>query len=244
MARAIDAEEYMGLLKEQYLHHEALGNNQIAKAWQGAMQLLYDMPTLTQPNEWVSRVRELDELYTKLQIVTGFTAEQLLEMFAAGYTLEKADHSKDFVEMANLAEAVPQTEPLTIEQLREMGGQPVYMPDTNCWALVTQNAFCPILTFPDGEKCSVYDWYEQVGPVYRRPPEAKDNNVPTNEPLTIEELREREDPVWCVCKTVEGFEGFWCLCNHGYILTPARQIFDVKEIPHWGFYRRPPKGEA
>lgn len=67
---------------------------------------------------------------------------------------------------------------------------------------------------------------------------------PPNEPLTIEQLREMEDPVWCVCKTVEGFEGFWCLCNHGYILTPARQIFDVKEIPHWVFYRRPTEGEA
>lgn len=65
-----------------------------------------------------------------------------------------------------------------------------------------------------------------------------------NEPLTLEQLREMEDPVWCVRKTVEGFEGFWCLCNHGYILTPARQIFDVKEIPHWVFYRRPPEGEA
>ncbi len=67
--------------------------------------------------------------------------------------------------------------------------------------------------------------------------------TPPNEPLTIEQLREMEDPVWCVRKTVEGFEGFWCLCNHGYILTPARQIFDVKEIPHWVFYRRPPEGE-
>ena len=44
----------------------------------------YFTPTLTPPNEWVNRVRELDELYTKLQIVTGFTAEQLLEIFAAG----------------------------------------------------------------------------------------------------------------------------------------------------------------
>jgi len=67
--------------------------------------------------------------------------------------------------------------------------------------------------------------------------------TPPNEPLTLEQLREMEDPVWCVCKTVEGFEGFWCLCDHGYILTPARQIFDVKEIPHWVFYRRPPEGE-
>lgn len=50
-------------------------------------------------------------------------------------------------------------------------GEPVCAPETNCWALVTQTAFCPMLTFPDGEKCSVYDWYEQVGPVYLRPPE-------------------------------------------------------------------------
>ena len=71
-------------------------------------------PTLTPPNEWVNRVRELDELYTKLQIVTGFTAEQLLEIFAAGYTLEKPDYSKKFAEMENLAEAAQPNEPLTM----------------------------------------------------------------------------------------------------------------------------------
>lgn len=49
--RPVDAEKYMELLKEQYLHHEAKGNKRVAKAWQGAMQLLYDMPTLTPPNE-------------------------------------------------------------------------------------------------------------------------------------------------------------------------------------------------
>lgn len=49
--RMIDAEKYMKLLKEQYLHHKSMGNSQAAKAWQGAMQLLYDMPTLTPPDE-------------------------------------------------------------------------------------------------------------------------------------------------------------------------------------------------
>lgn len=29
-----------------------------------------------------------------------------------------------------------------------------------------------------------------------------------------------------------------------YIITPAGSIYDVKEIPHWVFYRRPPEGEA
>ena len=54
MARAIDAEKYMELLKEQYLHNKSMGDSKAARAWQGAMQLLYDMPTLTPPNEWVS----------------------------------------------------------------------------------------------------------------------------------------------------------------------------------------------
>lgn len=84
-----------------------------------AEYLAEHLPTLTPPNEWVNRVRELDELYTKLQIVTGFTAEQLLEIFAAGYTLEKPDYSKKFAEMENLAEAAQPNEPLTMEELRE-----------------------------------------------------------------------------------------------------------------------------
>lgn len=60
--RPIDAEKYMELLKEQYLHHKSMGNNQAAKAWQGAMQLLYDMPTLTPPNEALTleELREMD----------------------------------------------------------------------------------------------------------------------------------------------------------------------------------------
>lgn len=65
----------------------------------------------------------------------------------------------------------PPNEPLTIEQLREMDGESVYVPKTNCWVLVTKNPFVPLFTWPDGEQCSAYDWYEQVGPVYRRPPE-------------------------------------------------------------------------
>ena len=61
MARVIDAEKYMELLKEQYLHHKSLGNSQAEKAWQGAIQLLYDMTTLTPPNEWVSVEERLPE---------------------------------------------------------------------------------------------------------------------------------------------------------------------------------------
>lgn len=69
----------------------------------------------------------------------------------------------------------PQNEPLTIEQLREMDGEPVYAPETNCWVLITKNQFVPLFTWPDGEQCSAHDWYEQVGPVYRRPPERQED---------------------------------------------------------------------
>ena len=63
-----------------------------------------------------------------------------------------------------------------------------------------------------------------------------------NEPLTLEELREMDEPVWGACKPIEGGNGYWCLCQHGHIITPAGSIYDVKEIPHWVFYRRPLEG--
>lgn len=86
MARAIDGE----LLELEIANiANKLAKSDAQKALMGrVMYCVEHMPTLTPPNEWVNRVRELDELYTKLQIVTGFTAEQLLEIFAAGYTLE------------------------------------------------------------------------------------------------------------------------------------------------------------
>ena len=64
-----------------------------------------------------------------------------------------------------------------------------------------------------------------------------------NEPLTLEQLREMDEPVWVACKPIEGGNGYWCLCQHGHIITPAGSIYEGKEIPHWAFYRRPPEGE-
>jgi len=85
-------------------------NEEQAKAYFWARKALQS--TLPPPNEWVKRMLELDELYTKLQVVTGFTAERLLEMFADGYTLEKPDYAKSFEDMASLAETTPPNEAL------------------------------------------------------------------------------------------------------------------------------------
>lgn len=76
---------------------------------------------------------------------------------------------KALEEQIAVQKAIDQT--LTLEQLRQMDGEPVYIPETNCWVLVTQNPFVPLFTWLDREQCSAYDWYEQVGPVYRCPPE-------------------------------------------------------------------------
>ena len=67
--------------------------------------------------------------------------------------------------------------------------------------------------------------------------------TPPNEPLTLDELREMDEPVWCSCKPIEGGNGYWCLCKHGCIVTPSGNSYDVGEIPHWVFYRRPPEGD-
>ena len=56
-------------------------------------------------------------------------------------------------------------------------------------------------------------------------------------PLTLEELMERDDPVWVSCKTLEGTDGYWCLCQKGVIICPSGQSYDVRDIPHWKFYR-------
>ena len=89
--------------------------------------------------------------------------------------------------------------------------------------------------------------------VYRRPPEAKDNNVPTNEPLTIEQLREMNgEPVWIV---EHPDWGHWELSEDAedYIADRDQDLYGLKHddpagqcglhVLGWLAYRRPPEGE-
>ncbi len=64
--------------------------------------------------------------------------------------------------------------------------------------------------------------------------------------LTLDELREMDAPVWCLCKPFpfEGENGFWCLCKKGDILTPAGTRFHVDNIPNWVFMRNKPREGA
>lgn len=114
-------------------------------------------------------MRPIDGCFNNfLQNLSYLTLKDFQENKAGMNTLKTAVESQPTLPQ-------PGNEPLTLEELREMDGEPAFVPETNCWVLVTKNSFVPLFTFPDGEKCSVYDWYEHVGPVYRRPPEGKED---------------------------------------------------------------------
>ena len=65
-------------------------------------------------------------------------------------------------------------EPLTIEQLREMDGEPVWVTPLGFWALVIAKHDERVkLISNDGEIVYADKEIELVGPVYRRPPEGE-----------------------------------------------------------------------
>lgn len=70
----------------------------------------------------------------------------------------------------------PQNEPLTIEQLREMDGEPVWVTPLGFWALVIAKPGKRVqLMSNDGETVWADKEVELVGPVYRRPPERQED---------------------------------------------------------------------
>lgn len=152
MARAIDAK----LLELEIANiANKLAKSDAQKALMGrVMYCVEHMPTLTPPNEWVNRVRELDELYTKLQIVTGFTAE-----------------------MENLAEAAQPNEPLTWNELGNMVEKPVYIVELedgeSCWVLVhtVDDIKALFVSAFDQYDYRNRELYGQTWLAYRRPPE-------------------------------------------------------------------------
>ena len=60
------------------------------------------------------------------------------------------------------------------------------------------------------------------------------------EPLTLEELSKRNDPVFLPIKDFPN-GGYWCLCENGYIIPPSGHGFMAKDRPNWVFYRQKPE---
>ena len=62
--------------------------------------------------------------------------------------------------------------------------------------------------------------------------------IPPNEPLTLEQLREMDEPTPVWWKRA----GFWCLCERGFIIAPNGNIYEFEETDGI-FYRHPPEGD-
>ena len=78
---------------------------------------------------------------------------------------------KEALDMAIAALSQP-NEPMTLEQLREMDGEPVWVTPLGFWALVIAKPGERVqLMSNDGETVWADKEIELVGPVYRRPPE-------------------------------------------------------------------------
>ena len=61
-----------------------------------------------------------------------------------------------------------------------------------------------------------------------------------NEPLTLDELSKRNDPVFVPINDFPN-GGYWCLCQNGYIIPPSGYGFMAKEKPNWVFYSQKPE---
>ena len=92
-------------------------------------------------------------------------------------SLRASQHGRyaDALDMA-ISALSPPNEPLTLEELREMDGEPVWVTPTGFWALVISKRGQRVqLMCSDGETVWADKEIELVGPVYRRPPEGDED---------------------------------------------------------------------
>ena len=151
-------------------------------------QVLYDIqhvPTLTPPNEWVSVEERLPE--EKQRVIVrcehvGTSVGWILWgkwMTDIGPDAGKVTHWMPLPAPPGKDNNVPtkeQNEALTIEQLREMDGEPVWVTPLGFWALVIAKPGKRVqLMSNDGETVWADKEIELVGPIYRRPPERQED---------------------------------------------------------------------
>ena len=62
-------------------------------------------------------------------------------------------------------------------------------------------------------------------------------------PLTLEQLRQMEKPtpVWAKPekKTIEAWDGYWCICHRGHIITPGMVSMHADKMNGVTFYAYP-----
>lgn len=90
--------------------------------------------------------------------------------------------------------------------------------------------------YTEGERCEAYDMAISA----LRQQEHFREVTKKVEPLTMEELSKRNDPVFLPINDFPN-GGYWCLCENGYIIPPSGYGFMAKDRPNWVFYRQKPE---
>ena len=169
MARAIDADE----LRNQIRHMPRTVNPDLVQ-YALVQAIIADMPTLTPPNEWVSVEERLPEPGERVLAAKGtFVGEAYLASNGAwmrhdGFPWE-VDAWMPLPAPPGKDNNVPTNEPLTIEELREMDGEPVWFDTIKRWGIVKVCRDGVFVLTKSGEF--------EVGrcKYYRRPPEGEEN---------------------------------------------------------------------
>ena len=113
--------------------------------------------------------------HTRAFLLDAATALSTLQAENEKLRAELENYRKGHREEAITALSPP-NEPLTLEQLREMDGEPVWVTPTGFWALVISKRGQRVqLMCSDGETVWADKEIELVGPVYRRLPEGEEN---------------------------------------------------------------------
>ena len=98
-----------------------------------------------------------------------------------------------------------------------------------------------VIAVPENEEqAKAYFWARKALQSTLTPPNegAKDKNVPTNGPLTLEELGLMAEPTPVWWDWVQG----WVLARKGMIISWNGVYYNFEEVKG-NFYRRPPEGE-
>ena len=152
----MDYEKLIERLKHDYHGYSTVENNP-EETFHDMVECLTALSTLQAENE------QLREMYQKEKAVCHAVQAEL-ENYRKGHREEA------------ISALSPPNEPLTIEQLREMDGEPVWVTPTGFWALVISKRGQRVqLMCSDGETVWADKEIELVGPVYRRPPEGEED---------------------------------------------------------------------
>ena len=91
-----------------------------------------------------------------------------------------------------------------------------------------------------GNAVSVCRFWEALDMAVKALEDVPGKDVGKNDPLTLDELSKRNDPVFVSIKDFPN-GGYWCLCENGYIIPPSGHGFMAKERPNWVFYSHKPE---